>query len=275
MSPGYLGVMGMPLLAGRDIAATDDARGLPVAVINEAMAKAFWPGKNALGEHFHVDWSGSPAIEVVGIVPTGRYVMLTEDPRPYFYLPLAQRYEMPATLVVRAAADPSGLVPGVRNAVHQLDPDLPVYDLLTFEDHLNQSALALMPMRMGTTLATVQGVLALLLAILGLYAVVSYGVTSRTREIGVRMALGATDKNVLELVVREGLRLTLTGLGIGLGLALIVAFVLSRVVFGVSPFDPLALAGVAGLLAAIAALACWLPARRATKVDPMVALRAE
>lgn len=273
--PGYLGMMGVPLLRGRDLAETDDAHGPMVAVINEAMAKAFWPGKDAVGEHFHLDWAGSPPIEVVGVVATGKYVMLTEEPKPYFYLPFAQRYSMPATLIVRATGHPASLAKSIRDAVHKLDPDLPVYDLMTFEDHLSRSFMALMPLRMGATLAGIQGGLALLLAILGLYAVVSYGVTSRTREIGVRLALGATNRDVLELVAREGLRLTLIGLGVGLLLALALALVLSRVVFGVRAFDPVALTGVVLLLIATAALACWLPARRATKVDPMVALRSE
>ena len=163
----------------------------------------------------------------------------------------------------------------MRDAVHHLDPDLPVYDLFTFSNHLANSAMALMPLRMGTTLAGLQGGLALLLAILGLYAVVSYGVTRRTREIGVRLALGATQRNILQLVAHEGLRLTAIGLGIGLVLALAVAFALSHVVYGVSAFDPLALGGVGSLLIIVATLACWLPARRATKVDPIIALRAE
>ncbi|HEY4249414.1 MAG TPA: ABC transporter permease [Lacunisphaera sp.] len=271
----YLHVMGTPLRRGRDLAATDDARGAPVAVINEAMAKALWPGRDPLGQHFHLDWAGGPAIEVVGLVPTGKYVMLTEQPRPFFYTPFAQRYATPMTLVVRAAVAPATLVKSVHDAVARLDPNLPVYDLMTFDDELANSVMALMPLRMGATLASIQGGLALLLAILGLYSVVSYGVTLRTREIGVRVALGATSQNVLQLVSREGLRLTLIGLGVGLGLAAAVSFGLSRVLFGVHAFDPVAFPAVAVALLVTATLACWLPARRATKVDPMVALRTE
>lgn len=275
VAPGYIATMGVPLLRGRDLQESDGAKSPLVAVINEAMAKKIWPGKDAIGQHFHLDWNGSPAIEVVGIVSTGKYLMLSEEARPYFYLPFAQRYGMPATLIVRALGNPASLTNEVRNVVHHLDPDLPVYDLLTFDDHLAQSIMALMPLRMGATIAGVQGLLALLLAVLGLYAVVSFGVTNRTREIGVRMALGANTKNVLQLVASEGLRLTLIGIGIGLVFAVAVAFGLSRVVFGVSAFDPVALAGVVLVLIATSALACWLPARRATRVDPMVSLRAE
>ncbi len=273
--PGYLHMMGVPLLRGRDLAETDDARGPMVAVINEAMAKAIWPGKDAVGEHFHLDSANSPSIEVVGVVATGKYVMLTEEARPYFYLPFAQRYSMPATLIVRATDNPAALTKSIRDAVNRLDANLPVYDLTTFDDHLANSYMALMPLRIGATLAGIQGGLALLLAILGLYAVVSYGVTSRTREIGVRMALGATGKNILQLVAREGLRLTLIGLGLGLVLAIALAVGLSRVVFGVKAFDPVALPGVVLVLLATAALACWLPARRATRVNPMTALRSD
>jgi predicted permease len=275
VQPGYLSTMGVPLQRGRALAEADDARAPFVAVINEAMARAFWPGKSALGEHFHLDWAGAPPIEVVGVVPTGKYVMLMEEPKPYFYMPFAQRYSTPMTLVVRTVGDPAGLAKTIRDTVHRLDPDLPVYDETTFEHHLASSLMALMPLRMGATVAGVQGALALILAVLGLYAVVSYGVTSRTREIGVRIALGATTQNVVQLISREGLRLTAIGLAVGFTLSLLLAFGLSHVVFGVKVFDAVALPAVLLLLFATAALACWLPARRATRVDPMVALRAE
>jgi predicted permease len=273
--PGYLSMMGIRLQQGRALAETDNAHAPLVAVINEAMARAFWPGKSAIGEHFHLDWAGAPPIEVVGVVATGKYVMLMEEPKPYFYVPYAQRYTTPMTLVVRTAGDPAGLAKTIRDTVHQLDPDLPVYDETTFEHHLANSLMALMPLRMGATVAGVQGALALILAVLGLYTVVSYGVTSRTREIGVRIALGATTQNVLELISREGLRLTAIGLAIGFIFSALLAFGLSHVVFGVKAFDAVALPGVVLLLLVTATLACWLPARRATRVDPIIALRAE
>ena len=276
VTPGFVKMLGIPLLRGRDLVAQDnDERAPLVAVINDAMAKAFWPGANPIGQHFHRDWQGGPPIEVVGVVATGKYVMLTEAPRPYYYTPFAQFYGMPASLVVRTAGSPYGLASSLREAVRQLDSDLPIYSLLTFDEHMASSALALMPLRAGATLAGVQGAIGLLLAILGLYAVVSYGVTSRTREIGVRMALGATGPDVLRLVAREGLRLTLTGLGVGLAFALGLSFILSRVLFGVHTVDTVAFPAVITLLVATAAFACWLPARRATRVDPVIALRAE
>ena len=275
VDPSYLSAMGIAVMRGRDLNENDDARGPLVAVINEAMAKAFWPDKTAVGEHFRLDSAGGQPIEVVGVVATGKYMMLTEEPRPFFYIPVTQRYAMPVTLVVRSTSHPSVLAKPVRDAVNRLDPDLPIYDLMTFEEHMSGSFFALMPLRMGATLAGVQGLLALFLSILGLYSVVSYGVTSRTREIGVRMALGATNQNVVQLVSREGMRLTLIGLGIGVVFALVVAFGISSVVYGVKPFDPVALPSVVILLVATAAIACWIPARRATKVDPMTALRSE
>ncbi len=275
VTPGFLAEMGIPLQRGRYLTPADDEKSPHVAVINEAMAKAFWPGQDPTGQTFHRDWKGGPPIEVVGVVPTGKYVMLSEDPRPYYYVPFAQDYGMPATLVVRTAGDPAGLAASLRQAVHTLDPDLPIYNLVTMDEHLRTSFFALMPLRAGAILAGVQGAIALLLAILGLYSVVAFGVSSRTREIGIRMALGAGRQNVVRLVTREGLRLTLVGIAAGLVFGIGLAFGLSHLVFGVHALDPVALPGVVIVLVATAAAACWLPARRATKVDPMIALRSE
>jgi ABC-type antimicrobial peptide transport system permease subunit len=214
-------------------------------------------------------------IEVVGVVATGKYIMLTEEPKPYYYVPFAQNYGMPASLVVRALTDPRSLAHALRKTVRTVDPDLPVYNLITFDEHMASSAFALMPLRMGATIAGVQGGLGLLLAVLGLYSVVSYGVTSRTREIGVRMALGATNSQVVSLVSREGLRLTLIGLATGLLLAGLLSFGLSRVLYGVRPVDPVAFPAVILLLVATAAFACWFPARRAARISPIEALRSD
>jgi predicted permease len=275
VTSGFIEMFGVPLLRGRDLAPSDDENAPLVAVINEAMAKAFWPGVDPIGQHFRRDWQGGPPIEVVGVAATGKYIMLTEDPKPYYYVPFVQSYGMPASLVVRAAGDPHGLAQGLREAIHAVDPDLPIYSLVTFDEHLASSAFALMPLRLGATMAGIQGSLGLLLAVLGLYSVVSYGVTQRTREIGVRMALGATRNDVLQLVSREGLRLTSIGIVIGLLMALGLSFVLAHVLYGVRAVDPIAFPAVAIGLLAIAALACWFPARRATEVNPIEALRAE
>jgi len=272
---GFLQTMGVPVRRGRDLLPTDDEHAPHVAVINEAMAKAFWPGLDPIGQHFHRDWTGSPPIEVVGVVATGKYVMITEDPRPYYYTPVAQAYDTPVTLVVRSVGDPRGLLRSAEDAVHALDPDLPVYSIGTMDDHLVSSFFALMPLRAGAMLAGVQGGIGLLLAILGLYAVVSYGVTSRTREIGVRVALGANRADVMRFVSHEGLRLTVIGLAAGLVLALLLSVALSRFLFGVRAVDPFAFPAVILVLGATAACACYFPARRALRVDPVIALRAE
>jgi len=275
VTPGFVKMLGIPILRGRDLADTDDANTPHVAVINEAMAKAFWPGVDPIGQHFHRDWRGGPAIEVVGVVPTGKYIMLTEEPKPYYYAPFAQNYGMPATLVVRTTLDPHSLTHSLRTVLHSIDPDLPIYNLVTLDEHLASSALAFMPLRMGATMAGIQGGLGLLLAVLGLYSVVSYGVNRRTREIGLRMALGATRDDIVLLVSREGMRLTLIGIGGGAVLALLLSLGLSHILYGVRAGDPVAFAVVLAVLIATAALACWLPARRASKVEPNVALRAE
>jgi predicted permease len=274
-TPGLVSDLGISVVKGRDLLPSDDEKSRPVAVINEAMAKAFWPGADPIGQHFRRDWQGGPAIEVVGVVPTGKYLMLSEEPRPYYYAPFAQSYGMPATLVVRATSNAGNISRRLSEIVHEVDPDLPVYHQNSFEEHMNSSGFGYMPLRMGRTMAGIQGSLALALAIVGLYSVVSYGVSRRVREIGLRMALGATARDVMMLVSREGMRLTLIGLTAGLLMALLLSFGLSKILYGVHPADPVAFAIVTLLLAGTAALACAIPARRAAKVDPMNALRSD
>jgi len=177
--------------------------------------------------------------------------------------------------LVRTATDPTALAIPVQRLLNERDPDLPVFNIRTMDKHIRESVFALMPLRMGASMAAVQGVIGLLLAVMGLYAVVSYAVARRTREIGVRMALGAARADVLRLVVTEGMRLSLVGLGIGLLLAAGIGVVLSRVLYGVVPLDVPVLGGVVLLLLVVSALACYVPARRATRIDPLVALRYE
>ncbi len=274
VDPGYLPVIGTPLLRGRQLAPTDTESTPRVAIINETMANLCWPGQDALGQRFHL-WRNGPLIEVVGIAVTGKYVMISEQPRPFAYLPLTQDYGAPVTLVVRTTAAPAGLMNAVRAAVAALDPHLPAYNAHTMDEHLRSSVFALYPLRMGALLAGTQGAIGLLLAVMGLYAVVSFSVTQRTQEIGIRMALGADRREVLRLVLREGMRLTLVGLGTGLVIALGVGFVLSRVLYGISPADPPVFIGITALLVATTLGACYWPARRAMRLDPAVALRRE
>lgn len=270
----YHATMGITLLQGRAFTAFDGPNAPRVAVINQTLANRLWPGGSALGKRFRFGRDGE-YVEVVGIARDGKYLMLGEEPRPYVYLPLEQRYQSPATLSVRANGDPLALVPALRRVLAELDPNLPIYDVRTMEEHLRQSALAMMPLRMTATLSAIQGGLGLLLAVLGIYGVVSYAAGRRTREIGVRLALGAQRFDVLKLVVHEGWRLTLTGLGIGLVFAVLLAMVLSRLLYGLNPLNVPVFGSVVVLLTGVALLACYLPARRVAGVDPMLALRHE
>jgi putative ABC transport system permease protein len=274
VAPGYLAVMGMRLRRGRLLAAADTAETPHVAVINQALADLCWPGQDPLGKRFR-PWKDGPWIEVVGVTDNSKYLMLTEPARPYYYEALAQSYSAPLTLVIRTQGDPTALTGAVRAVFRDLDPNLPLYGERSMEDLMGTSALAFLPMRMGVMMAGVQGLIGLALAAMGLYAVVSFGVAQRTREIGIRMALGADKVTVMRTVVREGVRLTVAGLAVGFALAVGIGFGLSHLLFGLGAVDPLVFGGVTILLLAIALLACWLPARRATRVDPVIALRAE
>jgi ABC-type antimicrobial peptide transport system permease subunit len=213
--------------------------------------------------------------QVVGVARNAKYVMIGEEPRPFFYAPLAQHHVSPVTLHLWTDGAPAALTPAVRDVLRQMDTDLPIYTVRTMEEHLNDSAFAMLGLRYGAVLAGAQGLLGLLLAAMGLYGVVSYAVSQRTREIGVRVALGARSLDILRLVVRDGLRLTLIGLTIGLVVSLGFAAIITKLLYGLAPAAAPVFVAVALLLAGVAMLACYLPARRATKVDPMVALRCE
>jgi putative ABC transport system permease protein len=272
VGPRFFETAGVTLLRGRVFTRTDTGTSRRVAVINETMARALWPERDVIGQRFRVygDW-----VEVVGVARDGKYLMVYEDARPYFYLPLSQHYKSPMTVLVRSASDPAGLASPLRRLLREMDPDLPPYNVRTVEDHIQGSVFGLMPMRVAASMAGVQGLIGLCLAVMGLYAVVSYAVARRTREIGIRMALGAKPRNVMRLVVREGMWLSLVGMAIGLLVAFGVGLVLSRLLYGVAPLDVAVLVSVTALLVTVSALACYVPARRATRVDPLVTLRYE
>jgi predicted permease len=274
VGPDYLRTMGIGLQRGRSFTDQDNVSRPRVAVINALMAERLWPGQEPLGKRFQLNRDG-PLVEVMGVVPTAKYVMLGEEPKPYCYLPLAQHYLSSVTLHVRARGLPASLLPAVREVFAGLDPHLPVYDVRTMDEHLRQSVFAFLPLRMGATMAAVQGLLALGLAVMGLYGVVSYVSTQRTREIGIRMALGASRRDIRQLVVRDGWKLTRVGMIVGLVMALLLSQGLSRLLYGLNPLNPLVYAAVLLLLGGVAWLACYVPARRATRVDPMTALRCE
>jgi len=268
----YFGTMGMTLLRGREFTAADTASSPRVAVINEALAARLFPGEDALGKQLRVPNREDIAYEVVGIAKDSAYRSLGEAPRAVLYRPFAQEYSPTMNLVVRAAADPQPLVAALRREVNSLDPDLPIQNLRTLREHVGA---ALEPARLGTLTLGAFSLLGLFLAAIGIYGVMSYSVTRRSHEIGVRMALGARRSDVLKLIVRQGATLTAAGAAIGLLLALAVARLLAKLLYGIGSTDPLTFAGVTLFLIAVALLACYLPARRATKVDPMTVLRRE
>jgi predicted permease len=271
ISPNYFRTMEIPL-RGRDFTERDDKVESRVAIVNETFARRFFPGRDAIGRRFNFSGPDKPYWEVIGVAGDGKYNSLSEDPKAAFYRPLLREYSTNATLVARTAGDPQSALAALRNALQRLDPTLPLYNVQTLSEHMS---VPLFPFRMAATVLGSFGVLAIVLAAIGIYGVMSYVVAGRTREIGVRIALGAARRDVLLLIIRQGMTLAVIGLGIGLVIAFGVVQLLPKLLFGVRPIDPLTFAGVSLLLALVAALACYIPARRATKVDPLVALRYE
>lgn len=272
VGPGYFETMRVPLVEGRGFAPADRAGAPDVIVVNEAFAQRFWPGEEALGKRVSVSGTEGPFAEVIGVAKDGKYVTLGEDPKPFFFIPLLQHPEARVTLVARTAGAPGPLAGPLRAEIRSLDPDLPIESIETVEEHLG---LSLLPARIAGAVLGAFGLFGLLLASLGVYGVVAYGVTQRTREIGVRIALGAQASDIVGLVLREGMRLVAIGVGTGLVVALVGTRLIRGMLYGLSPLDPVTFAGVAGLFVAIAALASFLPARRAARLDPVDALRTE
>jgi putative ABC transport system permease protein len=271
ISPNYFRTMEIAL-RGRDFTDHDDKPESRVAVVNETFARRFFPGKEAIGRRFNFSGPDKPYWEIIGVAADGKYNSLGEDPKAAFYRPLFQGYSSNATLVARTTGDSKATLAALRGELQRLDPMLPLYNVETLLEHMN---VPLFPFRMAATVLGSFGVLAIVLAAIGVYGVMSYVVAGRTREIGVRIALGAKRSDVLFLIVKQGMSLAFIGLGIGLLLAFGVTQFLSKILFGVGAFDPPTFAGVCVLLATVAALSSYLPARRATKVDPLVALRYE
>jgi predicted permease len=261
----------IPLVGGRDFTDADRKDTHPVAIISEAMANQFWPGQNAVGKRFH--FFGEPQLrEVVGVVRNTVVNAIGEDPQPLAYLPLTQDFAPAATMQVRTSGRPESVIAAVRSQVQSLDTNLALTNLNTIEELIDQGLWA---PRVGAGLLAVFGALALLLAIVGVYGVLSYSVSQQTREIGIRMAMGARTASVLSLVVRQGMRLALVGLALGLVIAFAGMRMLSSLLFGVSAHDPVTFAGVSLILAAVAILGCYVPARRAAKINLISALRYE
>ena len=274
VAANYFDALGIPLLDGRRFTDRDDEHAPRVAIVNDAFARTIWPGQTAVGKQFHIGGSSGPLLEIVGVVRGMQDLIPGETPKPYVFLPFRQSYRPGMTMLVRTTGDPVALTPAIRATVASLDASLPLFDVRTMDEHLRNGQ-ALLFTRIGAAFASVFGLLALVLAMIGVYGVVSYAVAQRTREIGVRVALGATLPGILGLVVRHGLRLAWSGVAVGIVVSFAVSGVLASILYGVKPHDPLVLGGVAGLLTAIAIVACLAPARRATRIDPITALRAE
>jgi len=269
----YFETMRTPLARGRGFDEADAPGARPVVVVNEAFVRRYWPGTDGLGQRIALPWDGGDVtLEVVGVARDGKYTSLGEAPLPFVFFPHRQLYRAQMAVVVRTAGDPAAMAPELRRQVQALDATLPVYDVKTLVAHLGT---ALFPARAAATLLGLTGALALLLAAIGLYGVLSYLVSLRTREIGVRVALGARREDVVRLVIGRGLRLACAGLAIGLVLAAALTRFASFLLYGTSPLDPGTFAAVTALLVGTALVAAWAPARRAAGVEPMVALREE
>lgn len=270
ISPRYFATLGIPLLAGRDFTINDDRAAPRVAIVNEYFAAKFWPGQDAVGRKFR---TAGQSWTIIAVAKAGKYRQLNEPPEAFFYLPYRQLVpDLDLNLVVRTTADPLASAALIRQTVRELDPGVDVWGTTTLTAHIQG---ALFVQRIASNLLTALGAVALVLSAMGVYAVMAYAVSQRTQEFGVRMALGARPRDVIWQVVRHGLLLAATGAVLGLAVAAIITRLLANFLYGVSPFDPLTFSAVPLLLVAIAILACWLPALRATRVDPMTALRAE
>ena len=277
VSPGYFRALGIPLIEGRLPSTQDSTQVLPVAVINRAMAKRYWSDENPVGKRFRLQASGTPPpwLTVVGVVGDIHQGGLDTAPVPEFYTPFTQDYPpfaVPLVLFVRTDGNPWRLISEVREQIGAVEKNLPVFAIQTMEDVLAQW---LAPRRFNLLLMSVFAGVALALAAVGIYGVVSYSVSQRTRELGVRVALGAQPRDLLALVIRQGLVLAVTGVVMGLVVSFGLTRWLATLLFGISATDPITLASVASLFMLVALFACYLPARRAMKVDPMVALRYE
>jgi predicted permease len=269
----FFETMGIQLFRGRDFNVQDEIGAPKVAIINETLARDFFGNDNPLGRRIGVG-EKQPEREIIGVIKDTKYRDLKEQAPRTVYVPLAQATAMSAelTLHARTAGEPANLVAAIRREVETLDKNLPVYNVRTFNDLVAQS---IYRERLIATLSGFFGLLALLLASLGLYGVMAYSVARRTREIGIRLALGAQTSDVLKLIVRHGMGLALVGIGLGVVAAWASMRVLANLLFGVSPTDLLTFVSIPLVLVAVALLACYLPARRAAKVDPLTALRHE
>jgi predicted permease len=275
VTPEFFQVLRTPLIAGRSFSAEEISGNAPVVMVSENVQKRFWPGQDAIGKRIKTGRPAShkPWLRVIGVVGEMKYRGLPNNPTadPDLYRPWSEE-ERDILLVVRTTLDPAGLAPAVRNAIHEMDKTIPIYDVATMSEHIGVETAR---HRFTSWLMGIFAGVALLLAMVGVYGVMSYAVTRRTQEIGVRMALGANRSQVLLLIVGQGLPLILAGILVGLAVSFGLTRLIATLLYGVTPTDAFTFATVTVLLVAIALFACWLPALRASRVDPLGALRHE
>jgi len=263
----YFGTLGIPIVSGRAFARTDDENAPPIAIINETMAGKYWPGKNALGQRLKVKdrW-----LEIVGVARNANYETKLEPPRSFFYVPLRQNFGVQNTFLIRTRETPGAVMNALAREVHTLDANLAPGFADRLQEQVERRGYG---QRLAATLVAIFGGMALFLSAIGLYSVMSYSVSQSTRELGVRMALGAATNDVLRLVISRGLRLTVVGIVIGATAALLLTRLMANLLYKVSPRDPIAFGAALIILTAVALIACLVPARRATRIDPVSALR--
>jgi putative ABC transport system permease protein len=271
VDPDYFNTLGIPILRGRGFTAGDNEKAPMVAIINQTQADRLWPGKDPIGRHlkfFGTNWN----VEVVGVAHNSKYINLGEDPQGYIYFPLNQQMATNSTLYVRTKSDPAEALGSIRSAVQALDPHLSLNGETTMTQVLDRSLGA---PRMGAELLGAFGLLALVLAAMGIYGVMAYSVTQRTHELGVRVALGAQTMDIMRMVLGHSMTVVGAGVVVGMCIAAALTRFMASLLFGLSPHDPITLAGVAAIMLGVALIASFIPARRATRVDPVVALRHE
>ncbi|MBI3682975.1 MAG: ABC transporter permease [Acidobacteria bacterium] len=270
----YLETAGIPIVHGRGFTITDNAEAPRAAVVNQTMAARYWPNQDAVGKRLRLGDSKGPFVQIVGVARDSRYIYMGEGPMPFLYLPFAQNRRTRMTLMVHSEGEPGGLVDPLRQLVRSIDPQQPVYDVRTMHDYYQQRGVRILQMILE--LVGAMGILGSLLAVVGLYGLVAYSVSRRTREIGIRIAIGAARQDVLKMVLQQGLRLAVAGIGIGLAGGIVVAKLLVASFPAMAGLETLAETFVAApVLLAVTLLASSVPARRAAQVDPNVALRYE